>query len=54
MFHCKLVFLRYRQSNCRYVLTRYCSYHTKNVFVKKKVVLDVKKLDFSQNLTFDR
>ena len=27
--------------------------HTKNIFVKK-VVLDVKKLDFFQNLTSDR
>ena len=28
-------------------------YHTKNIFVKE-VLLDVKKLDFSQNLTSDR
>ena len=42
--HC---FLRYRQSNCRYVLTRYC--HKKCV---KKVVLDVKKLDKIGNFTW--
>ena len=30
-----------------------CSLTHKNVFCKKKVVLGVKKLDFSQNLTSD-
>ena len=51
MFHCKSCFLRYRQSNCRYVLTRYCSLTHKKRFVKKSSTR-CEKVDFSQNLDF--